>query len=64
MQLRYFKQAEGIDAATFAGEVPIILKLNSHETLLSDKDPISVQTGSIGEPQQPTAKQPAPHATV
>jgi fructose-bisphosphate aldolase, class I len=36
-------------AATFAGEVPLILKVNSHESLLSDKDPISVQTGSVGD---------------
>ncbi len=36
-------------AASFAGEVPLILKLNSHETLLSDKDPISVQTGSVAD---------------
>jgi class I fructose-bisphosphate aldolase len=36
-------------AATYAAEVPLILKLNSHETLLSDKDPISVQTGSVGD---------------
>ena len=36
-------------AATFAGEVPLILKLNSHESLLSDKDPISVQTGSVND---------------
>ncbi|MBZ5637755.1 MAG: class I fructose-bisphosphate aldolase [Acidobacteriia bacterium] len=36
-------------ASSYAGEVPLILKLNSHETLLSDKDPISVQTGSVGD---------------
>jgi class I fructose-bisphosphate aldolase len=36
-------------ASTFAGQVPLILKLNSHETLLSDRDPISVQTGSVAD---------------
>ncbi len=36
-------------AATFAGDVPLILKLNNHETLYSEKDPISVQTGSVGD---------------
>lgn len=36
-------------AATFAGEIPLILKLNNHETLHDEKDPISVQTGSIHE---------------
>lgn len=36
-------------AASHAGEVPLILKLNSHETLLADKDPISVQTASVGD---------------
>ncbi len=36
-------------AASHAGEVPLILKLNSHETLLADKDPVSVQTGSVGD---------------
>ncbi len=36
-------------ASRFAGEVPLILKLNNHESLLTDKDPISVQTGSIGD---------------
>ena len=36
-------------AASHAGEVPLILKLNSHESLLSDRDPISVQTASVGD---------------
>jgi fructose-bisphosphate aldolase, class I len=36
-------------AASYAGEVPLILKLNSHESLLSDKDPISVQTASVND---------------
>lgn len=34
-------------AADFAGEIPLILKLNNHESLFEDADPISVQTGSI-----------------
>ncbi len=34
-------------AATYAGQLPLILKLNSHETLVSEKDPLSVQTGSV-----------------
>jgi class I fructose-bisphosphate aldolase len=34
-------------ASTFAGEVPLILKLNNHEVLHDEKDPISVQTGSV-----------------
>jgi class I fructose-bisphosphate aldolase len=36
-------------AATFAGEMPLILKLNNHETLHDEKNPISVQTGSVHE---------------
>jgi class I fructose-bisphosphate aldolase len=36
-------------AASHAGEVPLILKLNSHESLLSDRAPISVQTASVGD---------------
>jgi class I fructose-bisphosphate aldolase len=34
-------------AGKFAGEVPLILKLNNNESLHSDPDPISTQTGSI-----------------
>jgi class I fructose-bisphosphate aldolase len=34
-------------AGRFAGEVPLILKVNNHESLLSDKDPVSVQTSSV-----------------
>ncbi len=34
-------------AARYAGEVPLILKLNSHEVLYSDQDPISVRTASV-----------------
>jgi class I fructose-bisphosphate aldolase len=36
-------------ASTFAGEVPLILKLNNHEVLHDEKDPISVQTGSVAD---------------
>jgi class I fructose-bisphosphate aldolase len=36
-------------AGKFAGEIPLILKLNNHETLHADKDPVSVQTGSVEE---------------
>lgn len=36
-------------AATFAGEVPLILKLNNHEVLHDEKNPRSVQTSSIHE---------------
>ena len=34
-------------AAKFAGRIPLILKLNNHESLVSDRDPISVQTGGV-----------------
>lgn len=34
-------------AATYAGEIPLILKLNNHDVLHSDKDPISAVTGSV-----------------
>ena len=30
-----------------AGEIPLILKLNNHESLFDEKDPLSVQTGSV-----------------
>jgi class I fructose-bisphosphate aldolase len=36
-------------AAEFAGEIPLILKLNSHEMLHKEKDPVSVQTGSVAD---------------
>jgi class I fructose-bisphosphate aldolase len=36
-------------ASTFAGEIPLILKLNNSESLYSAKDPISVQTGSVAD---------------
>lgn len=35
--------------ATFAGEVPLILKLNNHEVLHDEKNPRSVQTSTIHE---------------
>jgi class I fructose-bisphosphate aldolase len=34
-------------AASFAGEIPLILKLNNHDVLHDEKDPISSQTGSV-----------------
>src|SRR5207247_10919249 len=34
-------------AARHAGEVPLILKLNNHDLLYDEKDPISAVTGSV-----------------
>jgi len=34
-------------AAEFAGQIPLILKLNSHDVLHDDKDPLSSVTGSV-----------------
>jgi class I fructose-bisphosphate aldolase len=34
-------------AGQFAGEIPLILKLNNHEVLYNETDPISVQTASV-----------------
>lgn len=34
-------------AAEFAGEVPLILKLNNHDSLHSESDPVSAVTGSV-----------------
>ncbi|MEK7306826.1 MAG: class I fructose-bisphosphate aldolase [Nitrospirota bacterium] len=34
-------------AAEYAGEIPLILKLNSHDTLTEDRDPLSAQTASV-----------------
>jgi class I fructose-bisphosphate aldolase len=34
-------------AAEFAGEVPLILKLNNHDVLLEEKDPYQAVTGSV-----------------
>jgi len=34
-------------AADFAGQIPLILKLNNHDVLHDDKDPLSAVTGSV-----------------
>jgi len=34
-------------AAEFAGAIPLILKLNNHDVLHDEKDPVSAQTGSV-----------------
>jgi len=36
-------------AADFAGEVPMILKLNNHDVLHDEKDPLSAVTGSVND---------------
>ena len=36
-------------AAKYAGEVPLILKLNNNNSLYEDSDPVSFQTGSVGD---------------
>jgi class I fructose-bisphosphate aldolase len=36
-------------AAEFAGEIPLILKLNNHDVLHESGDPISAVTGSVGD---------------
>jgi fructose-bisphosphate aldolase, class I len=36
-------------ASEYAGELPLILKLNNHDLLLDDRDPISAVTGSVGD---------------
>jgi len=36
-------------AAEFAGEIPLILKLNNHDLLLDERDPISAVTGSVAD---------------
>ena len=36
-------------AGAHAGEIPLILKVNNHETLHEEKNPISVQTSSVHE---------------
>jgi fructose-bisphosphate aldolase, class I len=36
-------------AAEYAGQVPLILKLNSHDVLHDEKDPIPSQTASVGD---------------
>jgi fructose-bisphosphate aldolase, class I len=36
-------------AAAFAGEIPLILKLNNHELLFDERDPIPALTGSVND---------------
>jgi len=36
-------------AAEFAGKVPLILKLNSHDSLVSDPDPLGAKTASVAD---------------
>jgi class I fructose-bisphosphate aldolase len=36
-------------AATYAGRIPLILKLNNHDSLFDDKNPLSMQTGSVAD---------------
>jgi class I fructose-bisphosphate aldolase len=36
-------------AAEFAGQVPLILKLNSHDMLQAEKDPLGAQTASVAD---------------
>src|ERR1700730_13365660 len=36
-------------ATEFAGEIPLILKLNNHDVLLDERDPISAVTGSVND---------------
>ena len=36
-------------AAEFAGEIPLILKLNNHDVLQDEKDPLSAQTASVSD---------------
>ncbi len=36
-------------AARYSGELPLILKLNSHDSLSAEVDPIPAQTGSVGD---------------
>ena len=36
-------------AAEHAGQIPLILKLNSHDLLLDEKDPIPAVTGSVAD---------------
>jgi class I fructose-bisphosphate aldolase len=36
-------------AAEFAGQIPLILKVNSHDVLNPEKDPFGAQTASVGD---------------
>jgi fructose-bisphosphate aldolase, class I len=38
-----------VGAVEFAGEIPLILKLNSHDLLSDERDPIPALTASVGE---------------
>jgi fructose-bisphosphate aldolase, class I len=38
-----------VGAAEFAGEIPLILKLNNHDVLHDEKDPLSSVTGSVSD---------------
>jgi class I fructose-bisphosphate aldolase len=38
-----------VSAAKYAGRIPTILKLNNHDVLHDEKDPISHQTGSVAD---------------
>ena len=39
-------------AAEYAGQVPLILKLNNHDVLLNEKDPIGAQTATVQDALQ------------
>jgi class I fructose-bisphosphate aldolase len=39
-------------AAEFAGEIPLILKMNNHDVLHDEKDPLSSVTGSVKDAQR------------
>jgi len=36
-------------AAEYAGQIPLILKLNSHDVLQDEKDPLGAQTADVGD---------------
>ena len=38
-----------VGAADFAGDIPLILKLNNHDSLYEDKDPVPAVTASVGD---------------
>src|SRR2546428_100191 len=40
-------------AADFAGEIPLILKLNNHDVLYEEKDPAPAVTGSVRDALRP-----------
>jgi len=45
----HFELAIEAGAAEFAGEIPLILKVNNHDVLHDEKDPISAVTGSVSD---------------